>query len=450
MKFFNYLIAAAMIIGIALSCVADDGTMGTAYPPEGNNDKASGSFTQPTDEVYVISPFESVSISQSSTWQDNRHRAYWSSSLNNVNGFLLFDVSQIPDNSIIVSMILRCYLENAFGSPSSNPVVDIYWSDDDNWTRSTAVSGGMSLNDLLVDNIPFSSYIPQYDFTLNVAAHNWSIDLLDNRICLGFKNDVTYYSYVYFFGAYGSPIGPPPELTITTSTGGPLDVEVTLTPSNPPITIPANGGSFEFNIEVTNNETSASTFSVWTMATLPDGREYGPIIGPIALTLNPGQSADRDRNQAIGSGAPTGTYSYDAYVGVYPDNIWNEDHFDFEKLPLSDGGALVPEWNSSGETFDNLKDEASRVNPGEFALLSACPNPFNPSTTIMFSLENPGNIELAVFDVTGREVARLAEGFYQAGNHEAVFNAVERSSGIYFAVLKTSLGIMTKKLLLIK
>jgi hypothetical protein len=49
-----------------------------------------------------------------------------------------------------------------------------------------------------------------------VSAHDWSIDLADNQLCLGFTNDVNYYSYVYFIGAYGDPPGPPPELTITT------------------------------------------------------------------------------------------------------------------------------------------------------------------------------------------------------------------------------------------
>jgi hypothetical protein len=160
-------------------------------------------------------------MNATTVWQDNRHRAYWSSSLFNVDGFLLFDVSGVPDTETVVALTLRCYLEDAFGSPFSNPVVDIYYSADDGWDRASVASGELSLDVLLADDIPFSGYVPYYDFELDVDAHDWSVDLLDDQICIGCRNDVSYYSYVYFFGAYGEPVGPPPELTIVTSPSTP-------------------------------------------------------------------------------------------------------------------------------------------------------------------------------------------------------------------------------------
>ena len=60
--------------------------------------------------------------------------------------------------------------------------------------------------------------MPTYDFVLDATAHDWAGDLADDQICLGFTNDVDHYSYVYFFGAGGSPQGPPPELTIVYDT----------------------------------------------------------------------------------------------------------------------------------------------------------------------------------------------------------------------------------------
>lgn len=59
---------------------------------------------------------------------------------------------------------------------------------------------------------------------------------------------------------------------------GASPVTVTLTPYNPPIQIPAIGGSFDFNIEIANAGANPETFDIWTMATLPNGTQYGPII----------------------------------------------------------------------------------------------------------------------------------------------------------------------------
>ena len=206
-------LAALMLLG--LPCVAQtDGTM----PPVGVTSESGspGGNAGLIDAVYSINPIESVSISASALWQDNRHRAYWSSSQLNINGFLLFDVSSIPDGATITKMTLRCYLENDFGSPNSNPVVDVYYSADDGWTRTSVTPGSLSLDTLLADDVPFTTYVTSYDFDLDVSAHNWAGDLLDDQICIGLENDVSHYSYVYFFGAYGSPIGPPPELIIET------------------------------------------------------------------------------------------------------------------------------------------------------------------------------------------------------------------------------------------
>jgi len=118
------------------------------------------------------------------------------------------------------------------------------------------------------------------------------------------------------------------------STG--YNLEVILVPVNPPIQIPAGGGSFQFNIEVSNNGISTVFTDIWTLVTLPNGNEYGPIIN-VGLNLAPGFSGNRDRIQAVPAGAPSGLYTYDAYIGDYPDSVYSEDHFDFEKLATESG-----------------------------------------------------------------------------------------------------------------
>lgn len=74
--------------------------------------------------------------------------------------------------------------------------------------------------------------------------------------------------------------------------------------------------------------------------------------------------------------------------------------------------------------------------PEAFALLQNYPNPFNPTTRIAFALPEPAEIELAIFDISGRLVKTLAAGRKQTGRHEVIWDATNQqgapvSSGVY-------------------
>ena len=225
-------------------------------------------------------------------------------------------------------------------------------------------------------------------------------------------------------------------------------VSVTLTPVNPPIQIPANGGSFDFNIAVGNPGTIAVTADIWTMITLPNGNEYGPVIGPVNLTLNPGFSGNRDRTQNVPANAPTGDYTYDAYIGIYPDTIYTEDHFDFEKLAAADGSDYIHDWYCWGESFEGEVIES--ITPDKCIKLTAFPNPFNAKTVISYQLTADSYVELMVYDVQGREVQSLVTGHLSLGQHEVVWDAEGMSSGIYFVRLQAGDLVQARKMLLIK
>lgn len=85
-----------------------------------------------------------------------------------------------------------------------------------------------------------------------------------------------------------------------------------------------------------------------------------------------------------------------------------------------------------------------------YELLQNFPNPFNPSTTISFSLPQSQNVELKVFDMLGNEVALLLDEYKSAGEHKIEFNGSELSTGIYFYQMKAGDFIKTKKLVLLK
>jgi len=88
--------------------------------------------------------------------------------------------------------------------------------------------------------------------------------------------------------------------------------------------------------------------------------------------------------------------------------------------------------------------------PTEFALLPAYPNPFNPATTILYTLIEDGNVTLTIFDINGREVVRLVEETQTAGAYDLTWDARGISSGVYFYKLVQGDKVSTRKLIYLK
>lgn len=88
--------------------------------------------------------------------------------------------------------------------------------------------------------------------------------------------------------------------------------------------------------------------------------------------------------------------------------------------------------------------------PEALQLMQNYPNPFNPETTIKYQLPVSDFVTLKIYDVLGKEVASLAEGFKQSGEHTISFDASKLSSGIYYYSLISGSTRLTKKMLLLK
>jgi hypothetical protein len=228
-------------------------------------------------------------------------------------------------------------------------------------------------------------------------------------------------------------------------------VTITLTPINPPIQIPATGGSFNFDAQLTNTTTSPQTFGVWIMVQLPNSAWYGPVLGPLTLTLPASLSVTRQRTQAIPGGAPAGAYLYEGRVGTYPATILDSDNFPFNKLSLGNG-PVIGEWSNTGEEFGVGWGESDL--PRDISV-NAAPNPFNPSTVISYELRAASSVKLQVLDINGRDVgARLAsplpEGWQEAGSHHVTFDGSGLPSGVYFYRIQAEGLAATGKMLLLK
>jgi hypothetical protein len=114
-------------------------------------------------------------------------------------------------------------------------------------------------------------------------------------------------------------------------------------------------------------------------------------------------------------------------VGSYPDSGWASFH--------------TANWDAA--------DPRVIVQPSSFSL-SVFPNPFNPVTTISFTVPKAGRVELTVYDVTGRRVQVLVDERQNAGQRFALFDGSDLPSGIYFVRLNAGDISQTRKMVLLK
>lgn len=102
--------------------------------------------------------------------------------------------------------------------------------------------------------------------------------------------------------------------------------------------------------------------------------------------------------------------------------------------------------------YNGISDVGDSFNsvPEEFVLHQNSPNPFNPVTTISYTLPEQTYVILKVYDVSGNEVITLTEGVQSSGKHRVSFNAGALSSGVYFYSIIAGEYNASKKMLLLK
>jgi hypothetical protein len=129
--------------------------------------------------------------------------------------------------------------------------------------------------------------------------------------------------------------------------------------------------------------------------------------------------------------------------------------FTFSSVAASDS-AIIPIdlLPGSGETrlkaFKDGIDNGRSSKPITFQLYQNTPNPFNPTTTIRYSIPKAGEVSLEVFDGLGRLIATLFKGYREAGEHQETFDSQELSSGTYYCRLEAGGSIMTRKMMLVR
>ena len=109
------------------------------------------------------------------------------------------------------------------------------------------------------------------------------------------------------------------------------------------------------------------------------------------------------------------------------------------------------EFNFTKVTLPDLSIKPQPAIPELMTIYPAYPNPFNPSTTIRFSVLNTKQpLSLHIYDIDGRLIETLFSDYVMPGVQEVRWNARRHPSGIYFAMFRSGESIRTSKLILMK
>ncbi len=134
------------------------------------------------------------------------------------------------------------------------------------------------------------------------------------------------------------------------------------------------------------------------------------------------------------------------FDGIYTDNQSSSTlGFDKERIP---GIFFIGQDSIKGIITDQVgvKD----ASPLSFTVAQNSPNPFNPTTTISFTLAKAGKTTVEVYNVAGQKVDTLVNGSLSAGSHSVTWNAAKFSAGVYFYTVKNGSFSKTVKMTLLK
>lgn len=219
---------------------------------------------------------------------------------------------------------------------------------------------------------------------------------------------------------------------------------VILTPANPPIVIPASGGSFTYTRRTINPLPIVGTCDVWCDIVSPGGAVQSAGELTLNLSLPGGAFQEQTYTQQIADTAAAGQYWFRAHTGVYPGSeTFFTDSFSFTKSVTSGPIVIDPNQDPNVSPFQPAASDRVRLSAGS-------PNPFNASTSLEYTLPEAARIKITIHDLSGREIACLDESYRQPGYYSVVWDASSVPSGIYFCRLAAGTARLTTKLCLVK
>ena len=212
-----------------------------------------------------------------------------------------------------------------------------------------------------------------------------------------------------------------------------LDIKATVKGENP-----GPGSKVVFRIEIKNNDSlPAWGLTVWD--TLPQGVTYAYDNTSIRPEEVDGMLVWRLPEDRVIKPGEIIIIEFVALLDdfYYGGPIVNRASVEYNDPLYSEGFGTHPPVQSNQAEF-----------PGQPVV--AYPNPFNPTTTIAFSLARRSQVTLEVIDILGRVIDERDLGTLAAETHEVPFDATGLASGVYFYRITTEFGSESRKMMLLK
>ena len=169
-----------------------------------------------------------------------------------------------------------------------------------------------------------------------------------------------------------------------------------------------------------------------------------------------GIAMDRDRNVYLSTWEPDAIHKYDSTF-TNPPQVFSTGQNDPADIYYDRVNDLlvIPNFGSNTIEFipinpSTIEENGGNKPPVKHGLLHNYPNPFNPTTTLTFCLTNPSELHLNVYNICGKNIATLTEGYHNPGTYDVVFDGSNLASGNYFYQLNTEDYTTTGTMVLLK
>jgi len=150
-----------------------------------------------------------------------------------------------------------------------------------------------------------------------------------------------------------------------------------------------------------------------------------------------------DDVEIVGCNSDTTACNYNSSATDFVDCIYPEQYYNCD-------GECIVDTDGDGVCDENELSINDKLIPVDYNINTIYPNPFNPLTTISFSIPQSGLVSLKVYDITGRVTSTLKDEYMSVGYYDISWDASSSPSGIYFVKMISDGFIQTEKVVLVK
>jgi hypothetical protein len=210
-----------------------------------------------------------------------------------------------------------------------------------------------------------------------------------------------------------------------------------------------------YNDTASNSIITPGWMNERTVAMFADDAAYPHLEESGNTNSYPNHMAMIDADLLYGtSGNDIGFFDYFLQIrsGTAATDVWGYGYTEVD-TSIED---WTPTWPLPEASYTvGIDDDNANPVPDNYTLSSNYPNPFNPTTTIDYSLSSNEEVTLAIYNIRGELVKTLTSRFHQTGRYSAVWHGKNNlgekvGSGIYIYSLTTPQGTISKRLVLLK